>query len=140
MAQRPMWVRFLNRVVNPVVARILRSRAHRLLSGHLALLEIPSRRSDGTVEVPVIYKARGHDLFRVDVGAPDAKRWWRMLRGPGPLRIWLDGEPHDAAGVVVEQEGRVSVVIHLEADWRARRHEGRHHRQGEHGHTVGRVR
>ena len=109
----PLWVRFLNRVVNPVVGRILRSRAHRLLSSHLALLEIPSRRSGRTVEVPVIYRARGGDLFRIDVGYPDAKRWWRMLRGPRPLGIWLDGMRHAAAGVAVEQEGRVSVVVHL---------------------------
>jgi hypothetical protein len=140
MAHRPIWVRFLNRVVNPVVARILRSRAHPLLSRHLALLEIPSRRTGRTIEVPVIYKVRGNDLFRVDVGAPDAKRWWRMLCRPGPLRIWLDGEPHDAAGVAIEQEGRVSVVIHLEPDRRARRHEGRHHRRVELGHSVGRIR
>ena len=109
----PLWVRFLNRMVNPVVARILRSRAHRLLSGHLALLEIPSRRSGRTVEVPVMYRARGTDLFRIDVSAPGAKRWWRMLRGPRPLGIWLDGMRHAAAGVAVEQEGRVSVVVHL---------------------------
>ena len=113
MAQRPMWVRFLSRVVNPVVARILRSRAHRLLSRHLALLEIPSRRSGRTVEVPVMYRARGTDLFRIDVSAPGAKRWWRMLRGPRPLGIWLDGMRHAAAGVAVEQEGEFLVVVHL---------------------------
>jgi hypothetical protein len=111
----PAWIRFMNRVVNPLVARILRSRVHRLLSGHIALLEVPAPKSGHTFDVPVLYQAHGADLFRIDVGAPRAKRWWRIFRAPGPVGIWLDGRRRSAAARAVEQDGDVSVVVSLDA-------------------------
>ena len=123
----------MNRVVNPIAGRILRSRFHLLLSGHVALLEITGRRSGRTFEVPVRYRAHGADLLRIDVGAPQAKRWWRTFRAPGPVRIWLDGQSHAAAACTVEQDGRVSVVVSLDPAPPERGgevwHSGRRHRQ-----------
>ena len=139
-------MRFTNRVVNPVVGRVLRSPWHRLLSSHLALLEIESRRSGRTFEVPVIYRAHGDDSVRIDVGAPQAKRWWRIFRAPGPVGIWLDGRRHAAAACAVEQDGRVSVVVNLDAAPPERHgeawHSGRRHQHSNavRSDPVGRVR
>ena len=139
-----LWIRFVNRVVNPVVTRVLRSRFHRLVSGHLALLEITTRGSGHTFEVPVLYRAHGVDLFRIDVGAPRAKRWWRVFRAPGPVGIWLDGQRRTAAACTVEQDGRVSVLVSLDPvpaeqpreDW----HAARRHRSDACSGVVRRVR
>ena len=42
----------LNRVVNPLVRGVLRSPAHRVLSGRLALLTVTGRRSGRTFRSP----------------------------------------------------------------------------------------
>jgi hypothetical protein len=129
-----MWVRVMNGIVNPVVARLLRSRIHWLLSGRVALLEVSARESGRPFQLPVIYRADRADLLHVTVGAPDSKLWWRNFRSPWPLRIWLRGRPCAAAGVAVERGQRVSVLIQLDLRAaRATRESGhaarRHHRR-----------
>jgi hypothetical protein len=133
----------MKRVVNPFVSRILRSRYHRLLSGHLALLEVAPR-SGRTFDVPVLYRAHGPEVFRIDVGAPQAKRWWRVFRAPGPVGIWLGGRRRDAAACAVEQDGRVSVVVSLDPpppeSGGDASHSGRRHRPGPSNRPSGVVR
>jgi F420H(2)-dependent quinone reductase len=102
----------VNRVVNPVVRAVLRSPAHGLLSGHLALLTVTGRRSGRTFTFPVGYHRDGE---RVTIGVdwPERKRWWRNLSEPAPVEIWLAGvrragtaraQGDEHAGVTVEIE------------------------------------
>jgi hypothetical protein len=67
-------------VANPAVRALLRSPAHRLLSGSLLLLTVTGRRSGRTFTFPVMYAADGDDLL-VFVGDHEHKRWWRNLEG-----------------------------------------------------------
>jgi hypothetical protein len=101
----------MNGVVNPLVARILRSRAHRMLSGRLALLEITGRTSGREFAVPVLYRRVGAHHLRVEVGAPGSKLWWRSFRSPWPLRAWVGGRPWSGTGVALQEGSKVSVLI-----------------------------
>ena len=76
-------------VVNPVVRTLLRSPAHRLLSGSLLLLDYTGRRSGRRYVLPVAYAAAGDDLVVVIV-QPTTKTWWRNFDGAPqePLVPW----------------------------------------------------
>jgi hypothetical protein len=80
----------VNRLVNPVVRGVLRSPAHGLLSGHLALLTVTGRRSGRAFTFPVGYHRDG-DRVTIGVDWPERKRWWRNLSDPAPVEIWLAG-------------------------------------------------
>jgi hypothetical protein len=80
----------VNRAINPLVRAVLRSPAHGLLSGHLALITVTGRRSGHTFTFPVGYHMQGE---RVTIGVdwPERKRWWRNLRDGAPVELWLRG-------------------------------------------------
>jgi hypothetical protein len=67
-------------VMNPVVRGLLRSPAHRLVSGSVLLLTYTGRRSGVRRELPVMYAMLG-DRFVVVAGQPDTKTWWRNFAG-----------------------------------------------------------
>jgi hypothetical protein len=87
----------LNRVVNPLVRGLLRSPAHGMLSGRLALLTVTGRRSGRTFTFPVGYRRDG-DRVTIGVASPERKRWWRNLRDAAPVEIWLAGVRRDGTG------------------------------------------
>ncbi|MDQ2747956.1 MAG: nitroreductase/quinone reductase family protein [Actinomycetota bacterium] len=68
------WVRA--QVANPVLRTLLRSPAHRVLSGSLLLLDYSSRRSGQRCVFPVQYALRGDDVI-VIAGQHRTKTWWR---------------------------------------------------------------
>jgi CBS domain protein/F420H(2)-dependent quinone reductase len=63
------------RLVNPVVRRVLRSPAHRVLSGSVLLLEYTGHRSGERHELPAMFAAAG-DRLVVIAGRPGTKTWW----------------------------------------------------------------
>jgi hypothetical protein len=90
MAGRAPFV-FVNRAINPVVKTVLRSPAHGLLSGHLALITVTGRRTGRRFTIPVGYHGEG-DRLTIPVEWPEAKRWWRNLRGDGaPVELRVCG-------------------------------------------------
>jgi hypothetical protein len=101
----------LNRTMNPVVGAVLRSPAHRLLSGQLALITVTGRVSGREYTIPVLYQRNG-DAVQIEVGWPERKRWWRNLAGAGgDVTVRLGGEERtghavargdEASGVTVE--------------------------------------
>lgn len=78
------------RVFNPIVAAILRSPAHRLLSGALLLITVTGRRSGRQFTFPVMYAADGDDLL-IFVGMHEQKQWWRNLRGGARVTVRVRG-------------------------------------------------
>jgi deazaflavin-dependent oxidoreductase (nitroreductase family) len=87
MADRSTGGRFRARVVNPVVRAVLRSPAHRLLSGSVLLLEYTGRRSGRLRALPVMYAPAGEDLV-VMAGHPATKSWWRNFDlDPRPVQV-----------------------------------------------------
>jgi hypothetical protein len=83
-----LWM--LNRLVNPIVRMILRSPAHSLLSGSLAVMTYTRRKSGRRRSLPVMYAERTGELV-VFAGRPHEKRWWRNLRGGALVEIVLRG-------------------------------------------------
>jgi hypothetical protein len=96
---------------NPVVRAVLRSPAHRLLSGRVLLLTYTGRRTGEQHTIPVQY-ARDGEALVVTVGWPERKVWWRNLRGPGAqVGLTLAGRRRDALAEVRETAGTVTVRL-----------------------------
>jgi hypothetical protein len=99
-----MW--WLNRLVNPAVRGLLRSPAHRLVSGSLLLLSYRGRRTGTWHTLPVQYAQDGGVLY-VLPARPERKAWWRGLREPSRVRVLLRGRPLDAVAGVVDDPARL---------------------------------
>jgi F420H(2)-dependent quinone reductase len=92
VADRSAAARFRANVLNPVLRVLLRSPAHRLLSGSVLLLEYSGRRSGRRYGLPVMYAAAG-DGFVVMAGQPAGKTWWRNFCGePQPVVATVSGK------------------------------------------------
>lgn len=76
--------------LNPLVAAILRSPAHWLLSSGLMLLGFTGRKSGRQFTIPVGYQRDGDQLC-VMVSEAANKRWWRNYRQAGPVTLRLRG-------------------------------------------------
>lgn len=79
------------RKLNPIVRAILRSPAHRLLSGALLLITVTGRRTGREYSFPVMYAPDGDDLL-IFVGMHEEKSWWRNLRGGADVVVRVRGE------------------------------------------------
>lgn len=84
-------------LANSVVAAVLRSPAHRLLSGSTDLLAYEGRRSGRRIVLPTQYARSGDDLV-VLVGRPETKRWWRNFTEPRDVDVLVAGEWHPMTG------------------------------------------
>jgi hypothetical protein len=104
----------LNRVVNPLVRGVLRSPAHGVLSGRLALLTVTGRRSGRTFTFPVGYHRDG-DRVTIGVASPERKRWWRNLRDAAPVEIWLAGVRRAGTGRAHGDE-HAGVTVEIQLD------------------------
>lgn len=86
-------------VANPVLCRILRSRAHWPLSELYCLLSYEGRVSGERYTTPVGY-SRSDDIVRA-VAVRERSDWWKNFRDPYECTLYLDGAPHHAVGEVV---------------------------------------
>ena len=92
---------------------MLRSPAHRVLSGRLLLLTYRGRVTGRLHTIPVGY-ARAGDRLTVPIGTAPGKRWWRNVRGGAPVTVRLRGVDVPAtAEAVTDERGAVSVVVTL---------------------------
>lgn len=73
-----------------VVGAILRSPAHRLLSGRVVLLRYRGRRSGCLYTLPVQYAEHDGELIVLAADAA-AKQWWRNFRRPAGADVLLRG-------------------------------------------------
>ncbi|HXQ22562.1 MAG TPA: nitroreductase/quinone reductase family protein [Candidatus Acidoferrales bacterium] len=77
--------------LNPLVAAILRSPLHWLLSPGLMLITVTGRKSGRRYTIPVGYH-QAADAVIVMVGEAPSKTWWRNYRDPGPIELRLRGK------------------------------------------------
>lgn len=87
-------------IANPVVTALLRSPAHRLLSGQLLVLAYEGRRSGRSFQLPVQYRRIGEAVVVVP-GWYEQKRWWRNFTDGAPARLLLRGSWVPMRGTVV---------------------------------------
>jgi deazaflavin-dependent oxidoreductase (nitroreductase family) len=79
------------KVGNVLVSGVLRSPAHRLLSGSTGLIRYTGRRSGRTITTPTQYTRSGDDLL-ILVGHPEAKAWWRNFLGDRDIDVLVRGQ------------------------------------------------
>ena len=77
--------------LNPLIAGVLRSPLHPLLSPGLLLLTVTGRRSGRRYSIPVGYQRDGNDLV-VMVSEARRKKWWRNYYEPGPVSVRFRGQ------------------------------------------------
>ena len=92
------------RTVNLALTVILRSPLHRVLSRNLLLITVIGRRSQRPYTVPVTYLQQGQE---VRIVSERTDRWWRNLRGGGPVALRLRGRTVTGRGHVVEAAAEV---------------------------------
>src|SRR5215468_7391559 len=76
--------------LNPVIAAVLRSRAHWLLSRALTLITVTGRRNGRCYTIPVGY-LEIPDAVIVLVNDAPTKTWWRNYLDGGPVEVLLRG-------------------------------------------------
>jgi hypothetical protein len=94
-----MW--FNNKIANPVVRMILRSRFHRWMSASVLLITYRGRKSGKEFTLPVQYVQDGHFIYIVP-GMPERKNWWRNFRESTPVRLTLRGEELSGKGMLLD--------------------------------------
>jgi hypothetical protein len=82
--------RLTNRVVNPCLRHVLRSRIGHRLGRRLAVLDYRGKRTGELRELVVMY-VRNAGRVWILVGWPQRKRWWRNLLEPTPVNLRLAG-------------------------------------------------
>jgi len=96
----------LLRLGNPLVRGILRSRAHRLLSGRLIVLEYEGRKTGRAYAIPLRYaQAAGGRLVAVAV-EPARKQWWRSFAEPRSAVVLHRGQMRPVVGTLAEGTAR----------------------------------
>ena len=86
---------------NPVMIRVLTSRAHRLLSAGLCVVEYDGRRSGRTFRLPVgFHEIDGAVVISTSI-AP-TRNWWRNFLDGHPARLCVRGDWHEVDGRVLE--------------------------------------
>lgn len=98
MAVRPP-LRLL-RLGNPVARGILGSRAHRLLSGSLIVLEYEGRKSGRTFAIPLRYAEVADSRLVALAVEPGRKQWWRSFVEPRPAVVLHRGQRHGVLGTL----------------------------------------
>ena len=93
-------------LLNAVVRLVLRSPAHRLLSGSVLLLGFVGRKSGRRYSVPVGYVFEGEDVVCFTGKAWSG--WWRNLAGGAQVVLRLRGRDLRCQAEVVTDEGAVA--------------------------------
>jgi F420H(2)-dependent quinone reductase len=111
----PLWT--TNRLANPVLRRLLRTRLGRRPGRRLMVIRYRGRRTGRRRELVVQY-ARSDATVWVLVGQADRKAWWQNLRAPAEVDLWLAGERRHARAVAVvgaerPAEARRGLVAYL---------------------------
>lgn len=100
------------KVANRVVSAVLRSPAHRVLSGAVDVIRYTGRRSGRRFSTPTQYARRGDEVI-ILVGHPEAKRWWRNFRDDRDIDVLLERRwvPMRARAVIGADEPEVATPL-----------------------------
>jgi hypothetical protein len=114
-----------NRVANPVLRRLLRTPIGRVLGRRLAVVRYTGRRTGRPRELVCGYVRDGATVW-VLVARPERKVWWRNLREPDEVELWLAGAHTRARASTVEgrerpEECAAGLRVYLAAVPQARR-------------------
>jgi hypothetical protein len=117
-------------LANLCVGAILRSPAHRLLSGSTCLVRYEGRRSGRTYVTPAQYATNGPGII-VLVARPDAKTWWRNFRTDRSLDVLVAGAWQPMTGRAVLGAADLDTATSLLDTYLGRFPRSRHALRGE---------
>ena len=90
---------------NDIVAWLLRSPLHGIMSGSVMLVEVTGRKSGQPVRLPVNYNREGADLWVI---SSRDRVWWRNLQANPRAALWLVGQQVSAQAEVLLDEALVA--------------------------------
>jgi hypothetical protein len=96
----------LLRIANPVVRGVLRSPAHRLLSGALLVLTYRGWRSRREFCIPLQYAETPGDTVVALAVRPEQKLWWRSFTDPTPATLLVAGTERAVTGRLLDGDER----------------------------------
>jgi hypothetical protein len=103
-----------NRTGNRLVASLLRSPLHPLVSRRLVLITVTGRRTGAQHTLPVAYQ-ESNEALTIPVLWPQRKLWWRNLRDGAAVQLRLRGADRTGqARARLDDHGAVTVEVHLD--------------------------
>ncbi|NMC14192.1 MAG: nitroreductase family deazaflavin-dependent oxidoreductase [Chloroflexi bacterium] len=93
------------RLSNPLIALVLRSPLHGMLSSNTLLITVKGRKSGKTYTTPVNYLQDGNSLY---ILSSNERTWWRNLRGGSAVTLLLKGTEVSGKGMVIEDAGGIT--------------------------------
>ena len=90
---------------NSMMAWLLRSPLHGMLSGNMMLITVTGRKTGRRVTTPVQYLCDGDALW---VTSTRQRTWWRNLRGGAEVILRLRGKDARGYGESIESESAVA--------------------------------
>lgn len=103
---RPPLPRWMYKVANPLVALLLRSPLHRLISNDLMLITFRGRTSGKTYTIPVGYLQRGNRLFLFSHSG-----WSKNLQNSTPVVVRLRGRTVHGTAAHINDPARMADVV-----------------------------
>jgi hypothetical protein len=105
----------LYRVINPIMAALLRSPLHRLLSNSLMLLSFQGRKTGTRYRIPVSYVEQGNQLFLFSHSA-----WAKNFRSETPVSLHLHGVARQGRATLTEDPATIANMVRFggQAEWR----------------------
>lgn len=97
------------KVMNKIMALVLRSPLHGIMSKQLGLITVTGRKSGTRYTTPIGYLRV--DARRVHVFT-HAAQWWKNLRGGGPVTIRMQGTDYHGTGVAMEDTKTVAEALY----------------------------
>ena len=102
----PAWMQPLIKAANPLIAALLRSPLHPLLSSRLLVLRFRGRKSGRRFSIPVSYERQGATLLIYT-----RHGWWKNLRGGVPVEVVLQGRLVEAYAEAVTDPAQVTAAV-----------------------------
>jgi hypothetical protein len=93
---------------NPIMAALLRSPLHGMLSNNTMLITVKGRLSGREYTTPVSYSRQGEELWVI---SKRERTWWRNLRGGAPASLLMRGQQVPAYGEAVTDESQVASML-----------------------------
>ena len=107
---------------NDIVARLLRSPLHGVLSGTTTLMTVTGKKSGRPITMPVNYAQTGDTLWVISSAD---RAWWRNLMGDAPVSLVLRGQTRQGKGSVTVGSETAAVLalqrfLSLRPTWASR--------------------
>jgi deazaflavin-dependent oxidoreductase (nitroreductase family) len=91
--------------INSVMAWLLKSPLHSLVSKNMLLITVTGRKSGKSITTPTAYFREGNTLWLI---SQRSSKWWRNLRGGANVTVVLSGKNIQGRGSVIEDEQAVA--------------------------------